>query len=96
MSYQNKFVKVEVDRGLAVVTLDRPSANAVSLEVYDELRRTFHRLGEDNVTTVEVDPDVAERADTALEAVGFSTWTVTGDGLLGHLRDFFACANLPE
>ncbi|WP_328457626.1 ATP-grasp peptide maturase system methyltransferase [Streptomyces sp. NBC_00386] len=43
-----------------------------------------HRLGEDNVTTVEVDSDVAERADTALEAVGFSTWTVTGDGLLGH------------
>ncbi|GGZ95129.1 ATP-grasp peptide maturase system methyltransferase [Streptomyces echinoruber] len=43
-----------------------------------------HRLGEDNVTTVEVDPDVAARADAALEAAGFSTWTVTGDGLLGH------------
>lgn len=47
MDYENKFVKVEVDRGLAVVTLDRPSANSVSLAVYDELRRTFHRLGED-------------------------------------------------
>ncbi|MFC5665402.1 ATP-grasp peptide maturase system methyltransferase [Kitasatospora misakiensis] len=45
-----------------------------------------HRLGEDNVTTVEVDPDVAARADAALEAVGISTWTVTGDGLLGHPR----------
>jgi methyltransferase of ATP-grasp peptide maturase system len=45
-----------------------------------------HRLGEDNVTTVEVDPGVAQRADTALEAAGFSTWTVTGDGLLGHPR----------
>ncbi|MFG3493868.1 ATP-grasp peptide maturase system methyltransferase [Streptomyces sp. NPDC047928] len=43
-----------------------------------------HYLGEDNVTTVEVDAQVAARADTALEAVGFSTWTVTGDGLLGH------------
>lgn len=43
-----------------------------------------HRLGEDNVTSVEVDPEVAARADTALEAVGYSTWTVTGDGLLGH------------
>ncbi|MFJ9691567.1 ATP-grasp peptide maturase system methyltransferase [Kitasatospora sp. NPDC101183] len=43
-----------------------------------------HRLGEDNVTTVEVDPGVARRADDALEAVGFSTWTVTGDGLLGY------------
>ncbi len=42
------------------------------------------RLGEDNVTTVEVDPDVAARADAALEDCGYSTWTVTGDGLLGH------------
>lgn len=45
-----------------------------------------HRLGEDNVTTVEVDPEVAARADDALETAGFSTWTVTGDGLLGHPR----------
>lgn len=43
-----------------------------------------HRLGEDAVTSVEVDPDVARRADAALEAGGWSTWTVTGDGLLGH------------
>jgi len=54
MTYENKFVKVTVDRGLAVVTLDRPSANAVSLEVYDELRRTFHRLGEDKDMRVAV------------------------------------------
>ncbi|MFJ8282172.1 ATP-grasp peptide maturase system methyltransferase [Streptomyces griseoviridis] len=45
-----------------------------------------HRLGEDNITTVEVDPAVAARADAALEAAGYSTWTVTGDGLLGHPR----------
>ncbi|PCG86327.1 methyltransferase [Streptomyces sp. WZ.A104] len=45
-----------------------------------------HRLGEDNVTTVEVDPEVASRADAALETAGFSTWTVNGDGLLGHPR----------
>ncbi|MET9529229.1 ATP-grasp peptide maturase system methyltransferase [Streptomyces sp. NPDC006649] len=45
-----------------------------------------HRLGEDNVTTVEVDLAVADRADTALEAAGFETWTVAGDGLLGHPR----------
>ncbi|MFD7456108.1 MULTISPECIES: ATP-grasp peptide maturase system methyltransferase [unclassified Streptomyces] len=43
-----------------------------------------HRLGEDNVTTIELDPQVAARADAALEEIGFSTWTVTGDGLLGH------------
>ncbi|MGW1635373.1 ATP-grasp peptide maturase system methyltransferase [Streptomyces lavendulae] len=45
-----------------------------------------HRLGEDNVTTIEVDPGVAARADAALETAGFSTWTVTGDGLLGLPR----------
>ncbi|MEU9235772.1 ATP-grasp peptide maturase system methyltransferase [Streptomyces subrutilus] len=45
-----------------------------------------HRLGEDNVTTIEVDPGVAARADAALETAGYSTWTVTGDGLLGHPR----------
>jgi enoyl-CoA hydratase len=54
MNYENKFVRVTVDRGLAVVTLDRPSANAVSLEVYDEIRRTFHRLGEDENMRVAV------------------------------------------
>jgi methyltransferase of ATP-grasp peptide maturase system len=45
-----------------------------------------HRLGEENVTSVEVDPAVAARADAALEEAGCSTWTVTGDGLLGHPR----------
>ncbi|MFF8604017.1 ATP-grasp peptide maturase system methyltransferase [Streptomyces sp. NPDC015232] len=43
-----------------------------------------HYLGEDDVTTIEVDPQVAARADAALEASGYSTWTVVGDGLLGH------------
>ncbi|MEU9316738.1 ATP-grasp peptide maturase system methyltransferase [Streptomyces sp. NPDC048295] len=43
-----------------------------------------HYLGEDNVTTMEVDPQVAARADAALETVGYPTWTMTGDGLLGH------------
>ncbi|WP_327189085.1 ATP-grasp peptide maturase system methyltransferase [Streptomyces xinghaiensis] len=46
-----------------------------------------HYLGADNVTTVEVDPEVAERADIALEVLGFSAWTVTGDGLLGYPRN---------
>lgn len=33
-----------------------------------------------------MDPGVAARADAALEAAGYSTWTLTGDGLLGHPR----------
>lgn len=44
------------------------------------------RLGEENITTIEVDPEVAARADAALETAGHSTWTLTGDGLLGHPR----------
>lgn len=35
---------------------------------------------------MEVDAAVSQRADAALEAAGYSTWTVTGDGLLGHPR----------
>ncbi len=45
-----------------------------------------HRLGADNVATVEVDLDVARRADAALEACGYSAWTVHGDGLTGYPR----------
>ena len=43
-----------------------------------------NRLGEDQVTSIEVDPAIAARADAALESAGYSTWTVTGDGLVGH------------
>jgi methyltransferase of ATP-grasp peptide maturase system len=42
------------------------------------------RLGEDNVTSVEFDPDVAARARAALGRLGTFPTLVTGDGLLGH------------
>jgi methyltransferase of ATP-grasp peptide maturase system len=42
------------------------------------------RLGEDNVTSVEYDPDVASRARAALGHVGLYPTLVTGDGLNGH------------
>lgn len=41
-------------------------------------------LGEQRVTSVEVDPDLAARAHTTLETVGLHPTTVTGDGLAGH------------
>jgi protein-L-isoaspartate(D-aspartate) O-methyltransferase len=43
------------------------------------------RLGVQNVTTIEVDPQVATRARTALSATGFGAVTViTGDGAHGY------------
>jgi protein-L-isoaspartate(D-aspartate) O-methyltransferase len=44
-----------------------------------------HRLGAGNVTTIEVDPDLAARARAALEHAGYGDVTViTGDGARGH------------
>jgi protein-L-isoaspartate(D-aspartate) O-methyltransferase len=41
------------------------------------------RLGDANVTTVEVDPEVSERARKALEAAGYRLQVVCADGALG-------------
>jgi protein-L-isoaspartate O-methyltransferase len=44
-----------------------------------------HRLGPQNVTTIEVDPSLAEHARTALAGAGYGEVTViTGDGARGH------------
>lgn len=44
-----------------------------------------HRVGAENVVSVEVDPAVAEGARQALRRVGYGNVNVrTGDGLLGH------------
>ncbi|MFH8474714.1 ATP-grasp peptide maturase system methyltransferase [Streptomyces sp. NPDC018000] len=40
-------------------------------------------VGEDNVTTVEVDPEVSARAGMALAGVGYWPQRVVGDGLVG-------------
>ncbi|MEU7601750.1 ATP-grasp peptide maturase system methyltransferase [Streptomyces sp. NPDC041003] len=42
-----------------------------------------HRLGADNVTAVEIDPDVAARARSALGRCGYAPTVVVGDGLAG-------------
>ncbi|MFF4642798.1 ATP-grasp peptide maturase system methyltransferase [Streptomyces sp. NPDC001389] len=70
--------ELEVDDGHQVLEIGTGTGYSAAL--------MCHRLGEDNVTTIEVDPGVAARADAALESAGISTWTVTGDGLLGLPR----------
>lgn len=42
-----------------------------------------HLVGEENVTTVEIDPDLAEQARTRLLGTGFGTFVGTGDGTRG-------------
>lgn len=42
------------------------------------------RLGEANVTTIEVDPRVAAEAENALHAAGYRPTLVVGDGAQGH------------
>ncbi|MBB6172220.1 protein-L-isoaspartate O-methyltransferase [Nocardiopsis mwathae] len=41
------------------------------------------RLGEENVTTIEVDPDLAETARERIAAAGFHPQVVAGDGMAG-------------
>ncbi|MFD6187187.1 ATP-grasp peptide maturase system methyltransferase [Streptomyces goshikiensis] len=43
-----------------------------------------HRLGDDQVTTVEVDEEISGRAGTALGACGYAPHRIVGDGLAGH------------
>lgn len=46
-----------------------------------------HRLGEDNVTSIESDPVLARRAADHLKTAGYAPTLVTGDGLEGHPDD---------
>ncbi|MFI5839469.1 methyltransferase domain-containing protein [Catenuloplanes sp. NPDC051500] len=43
-----------------------------------------HRLGNDRVTSIEIDPDVAREAATALAAADMHPTLIVGDGLKGH------------
>jgi protein-L-isoaspartate O-methyltransferase len=43
-----------------------------------------HRLGADNITSIEIDPAVAARAAAALRQAGYRPRLLTGDGLAGY------------
>ncbi|MGH3905273.1 MAG: methyltransferase domain-containing protein [Pseudonocardiaceae bacterium] len=44
-----------------------------------------HRLGVRNVTSIEIDPQLAEHARRALTSTGYPVTVITGDGAQGHL-----------
>lgn len=52
MEYRNELLKVRIEDYVAVVTIDHPPLNILTLELSAEMRETFHRLEED--TTVRV------------------------------------------
>jgi protein-L-isoaspartate(D-aspartate) O-methyltransferase len=43
-----------------------------------------HRLGAQTITSVEIDPALAEHARRALTAIGYLVTVITGDGALGY------------
>ncbi|MGH3804273.1 MAG: rRNA adenine N-6-methyltransferase family protein, partial [Pseudonocardiaceae bacterium] len=43
-----------------------------------------HRLGVQNVTSIEIDPDLADHARRALTATGYPVTVITGDGAQGY------------
>ncbi|WTL22907.1 methyltransferase domain-containing protein [Streptomyces sp. NBC_01506] len=45
-----------------------------------------HRLGDERVTTIDLDPEITESARTHLAAAGYRPTVVTGDGAIGCLR----------
>ncbi|MGH3670079.1 MAG: protein-L-isoaspartate O-methyltransferase family protein, partial [Pseudonocardiaceae bacterium] len=44
-----------------------------------------HRLSPQNVTSIEIDPDLAERARVVLTATAYPVTVITGDGTQGYL-----------
>lgn len=47
MEYRNELLKVKIEDYVAVVMIDRPPLNILTLELSAEMQETFHRLEED-------------------------------------------------
>jgi len=84
--------------GVPTCSLSQPSLTAVMLEALDvhdghhvlevgtgtgyNAALLAHRLGDEHVTTVDVDPDLTATAKEHLSAAGYAPTVVTGDGSL--------------
>src|SRR5687768_14108905 len=52
VNYDEPEVLVEKKGGIAFVTLSRPPVNAFNRSMYDQTRRTFHRIADDTEVRV--------------------------------------------
>lgn len=62
MEYTNRLLKVSVKDYVAVVMIDHPPLNILTLELSAEMRDTFHRLEEDEMVRVIVLRGAGEKA----------------------------------